>query len=157
MNVTLLRAYCQSFYTCYLWIAYPQKVYHAQHIQYNNGFRMLLELFRCCGASTMFAEAQTDGFQSIMSSGQSWWTVYVMPSNWAANKYNICNKMYLLIYLRCVLLIFRLQYVYIWIQVRNMCLLLLNYIFPLQFKFFQGKTIPSVLARHIATKHLKSA
>ncbi|XP_026325754.1 uncharacterized protein LOC113234617 [Hyposmocoma kahamanoa] len=66
VKITLFRAYCQSFYTCSLWIHYTQKAYSALRVQYNNAFRMLLGLPRHCSASGMFAETQTDGFHAIM-------------------------------------------------------------------------------------------
>ncbi|XP_063386453.1 uncharacterized protein LOC134672461 [Cydia fagiglandana] len=66
VKITLFRAYCQSFYTCSLWINYTQKTYNALRVQYNNAFRMLLGLPRHCSASGMFAEARTDGFHAIM-------------------------------------------------------------------------------------------
>jgi hypothetical protein len=66
VKITLFKAYCQSFYTCSLWINYTQKAYSALRVQYNNGFRMLLGLPRHCSASGMFCEAHTDGFHAIM-------------------------------------------------------------------------------------------
>ncbi|XP_048479057.1 uncharacterized protein LOC125488972 [Plutella xylostella] len=66
VKITLFRAYCQSFYTCALWISFTQKAYNALRVQYNNAFRMLLGLPRYCSASGMFAEAHTDGFHAIM-------------------------------------------------------------------------------------------
>ncbi|XP_026744251.1 uncharacterized protein LOC113505646 [Trichoplusia ni] len=62
---TLFKAYCQSFYTCSLWVKYTQKAYSALRVQYNNGYRMLLGLPRFCSASGMFAEARIDDFFAI--------------------------------------------------------------------------------------------
>lgn len=66
VKVTLFRAYCQSFYTCSLWIDYTQKAYSALRVQYNNAFRALLGMPRHCSASGMFVTARVDGFYSIM-------------------------------------------------------------------------------------------
>lgn len=63
---TLFRAYCQTFYTCSLWVEYTKKTLSALRVQYNNGFRMLMGLPRFCSASTMFAEARIDSFSVIM-------------------------------------------------------------------------------------------
>lgn len=63
---TLFRAYCQSFYTCSLWVKYSQSAYGALRVQYNNAFRVLLGLPRFCSASGMFAEARIDGFHAII-------------------------------------------------------------------------------------------
>lgn len=77
VKVTLFKSFCQTFYTCSLWVRYTQKTYNALRVQYNNmfritediiifEFRMLLRLPRYCSASTMFAEAHTDDFYAIM-------------------------------------------------------------------------------------------
>ncbi|XP_045449070.1 uncharacterized protein LOC123657593 [Melitaea cinxia] len=66
VKITLFRAYCQSFYTCSLWIKYTKKAYSVLRVQYNNAFRALLGLPRHCSASGMFAEEHTDGFYAIM-------------------------------------------------------------------------------------------
>lgn len=66
VKITLFRAYCTSFYTCSLWAGYTQKSYSALRVQYNNAFRMLLGLPRCCSASGMFAEARVDCFYALM-------------------------------------------------------------------------------------------
>lgn len=66
VKVTLFKAFCQSFYTCSLWVNYTQKTINALRVQYNNAFRMLLGLPRYCSASGMFADARTDGFHAIL-------------------------------------------------------------------------------------------
>ncbi|XP_063386903.1 uncharacterized protein LOC134672881 [Cydia fagiglandana] len=66
VKLTLFRAYCQSFYTCSLWVNYTKKAFSALRVLYNNSFRMLMGLPRYCSASGMFAEARTDDFHSIM-------------------------------------------------------------------------------------------
>lgn len=66
VKITLFKAFCQSFYTCSLWVNYTQKAYSALRVQYNNAFRMMLGLPRFCSASGMFADANTDGFHAIM-------------------------------------------------------------------------------------------
>ncbi|KAJ8711765.1 hypothetical protein PYW08_008719 [Mythimna loreyi] len=63
---TLFRAYCQSFYTCSLWVDYTQRAYSALRVQYNNAYRALLRLPRHCSASGMFAEARIDDFYAIV-------------------------------------------------------------------------------------------
>ncbi|XP_026741872.1 uncharacterized protein LOC113503928 [Trichoplusia ni] len=63
---TLFKAYCQSFYTCSLWISYSQRAYSDLRVQYNNAFRVLMGLPRFCSASSMFAGAIIDGFSAIM-------------------------------------------------------------------------------------------
>ncbi|KAG7299102.1 hypothetical protein JYU34_017603 [Plutella xylostella] len=66
VKITLFRAYCQSFYSCALWIRYTQKAFSALRVQYNNAFRVMLGLPRFCSASGMFAEARVDGFHAIV-------------------------------------------------------------------------------------------
>ncbi|XP_028176959.1 uncharacterized protein LOC114364837 [Ostrinia furnacalis] len=66
VKITLFKAYCQSLYTCSLWVSFTQRAYSALRVQYNNAFRVLLGLPRFCSASTMFAEAHTDGFHAII-------------------------------------------------------------------------------------------
>lgn len=66
VKLTLFRAYCTSFYTCSLWINYTQRAYNALRVQYNNAFRMLLQLPRFCSASGMFAIANVDCFHTTM-------------------------------------------------------------------------------------------
>ncbi|XP_047036439.1 uncharacterized protein LOC124642170 [Helicoverpa zea] len=65
VKITLFKAYCQSFYTCSLWVKYTQKTYNALRVQYNNAIRMLMGLPRFCSASGMFADARVDGFAAI--------------------------------------------------------------------------------------------
>lgn len=66
VKVTLFKAYCQSLYTCSLWVNYTRMTYNALRVQYNNTFRTLLRLPRFCSASGMFADAHTDGFNAII-------------------------------------------------------------------------------------------
>ncbi|XP_063366759.1 uncharacterized protein LOC134655240 [Cydia amplana] len=66
VKITLFKAYCQSFYTCSLWVSYTQSTLNTLRVQYNNAFRILLGLPRFCSASGMFAEHRTDGFHAIM-------------------------------------------------------------------------------------------
>ncbi|KAL0832810.1 hypothetical protein ABMA28_000972 [Loxostege sticticalis] len=66
VKLILFKAFCQSFYTCSLWVTYTLKTINALRVQYNNAFRVLLGLPRYCSASGMFAEAHTDGFQAIL-------------------------------------------------------------------------------------------
>lgn len=66
VKITLFKSYCQSFYTCSLWINYTQREYGTLRVQYNNAFRMMLGLPRHCSASGMFCESRTDGFHAIM-------------------------------------------------------------------------------------------
>lgn len=66
VKITLFRAYCQSFYTCSLWVKYTQRAYSALRVQYNDACRVLFGLPRYCSASAMFAELQIDGFQAII-------------------------------------------------------------------------------------------
>jgi hypothetical protein len=66
VKLTLFKAFCQTFYTCSLWVNYTQKAISALRVQYNNGFRILLGLPRFCSASGMFADAHVDGFAAIM-------------------------------------------------------------------------------------------
>lgn len=65
-KITLFKAYCQSYYTCSLWVSYTQRAYNALRVQYNNSFRALMGLSRRCSASGMFAEAHIDGFHAII-------------------------------------------------------------------------------------------
>ncbi|XP_063391336.1 uncharacterized protein LOC134676881 [Cydia fagiglandana] len=66
VKVTLFRAYCQSFYTCSLWVRHTQRAYGALRVQYNDACRVLFGLPRHCSASTMFAERQIDGFHAVI-------------------------------------------------------------------------------------------
>ncbi|XP_049875569.1 uncharacterized protein LOC126373453 [Pectinophora gossypiella] len=66
VKATLFKAFCQSFYTCGLWVSFTQRTYGALRVQYNNAFRMLFGLPRYCSASLMFAEAQINCFYTIM-------------------------------------------------------------------------------------------
>jgi exonuclease III len=65
VKVTLFRAYCQTFYTCSLWVRFTQRAYNTLRVQYNNILRMLLGLPKYCSASSMFAEARLDDFFAI--------------------------------------------------------------------------------------------
>jgi hypothetical protein len=65
VKLTLFKAYCQTFYTCSLWVSFTQRAYNAIRVQYNNILRMLLRLPKHCSASNMFAEARTDDFFAI--------------------------------------------------------------------------------------------
>ncbi|XP_063371630.1 uncharacterized protein LOC134659852 [Cydia amplana] len=65
VKLTLFRAYCQTFYTCSLWVKFTQRAYNALRVQYNNILRMLLRLPKHCSASGMFAEARVDDFFAI--------------------------------------------------------------------------------------------
>ncbi|XP_050684517.1 uncharacterized protein LOC126979314 [Leptidea sinapis] len=66
VKVALFKSYCQSFYTCSLWVNYTLRTYSDLRVQYNNAFRVLMALPRHCSASAMFAAAHTDGFAAIM-------------------------------------------------------------------------------------------
>ncbi|XP_049696641.2 retrovirus-related Pol polyprotein from type-1 retrotransposable element R2 [Helicoverpa armigera] len=66
VKITLFRAYCQSLYTCALWVGYTKSSYNALRVQYNNAFRVMLGLPRFCSASGMFAEAGVPDFHAIM-------------------------------------------------------------------------------------------
>ena len=66
VKTTLFTAYCQSFYTCSLWVNYTQRAYSALRVQFNNAFRVLMGLPRYCSASGMFANARINDFYAIM-------------------------------------------------------------------------------------------
>lgn len=66
VKVTLLKSYCQSFYTCSLWTSYTRRAFNALRVQYNNGYRMLMGLPRYYSASGIFAEAHVNGFHAIV-------------------------------------------------------------------------------------------
>ncbi|XP_072946616.1 uncharacterized protein [Epargyreus clarus] len=66
VKVTLFRAYCQTFYTCSLWIDHTKKAYSVLRVQYNNAFRALMGLPKYCSASGMFTEHNVDNFYAIM-------------------------------------------------------------------------------------------
>lgn len=66
VKVTLFKAFCQTMYTCSLWVNYTQRTFNALRVQYNNAFRVLLGLPRYCSASGMFALAHTDGFHTVI-------------------------------------------------------------------------------------------
>jgi hypothetical protein len=81
-KLTLFKAYCQSFYTCGLWVDFTQRAYSALRVQYNNAFRMLFGLPRFCSASSMFAEARTACFNTIIRKrcGSLWARMHAAPS-----------------------------------------------------------------------------
>ncbi|XP_060802244.1 uncharacterized protein LOC132902175 [Amyelois transitella] len=66
VKITLFKSYCQSLYTCGLWVRYARRAYGALRVQYNNGFRAMLGLPRWCSASAMFAEAHTQDFFAVI-------------------------------------------------------------------------------------------
>lgn len=66
VKTTLFKAFCQTMYTCSLWVNYTQKAFNALRVQYNNAFRVLLGLPRFCSASTMFAQARTRDFYAVL-------------------------------------------------------------------------------------------
>ncbi|XP_045454223.1 uncharacterized protein LOC123663596 [Melitaea cinxia] len=66
VKITLFKAYCQSLYTCSLWVNYTRKAYSGLRVHYNNAFRLLMGLSWRCSASGMFAEAGVDSFGAIM-------------------------------------------------------------------------------------------
>ena len=66
VKLTLFKAYCQTFYTCGLWVNFTRRTYSALRVQYNNAFRILFDLPRFCSASSMFAESRTDCFHAII-------------------------------------------------------------------------------------------
>ncbi|XP_026744365.1 uncharacterized protein LOC113505759 [Trichoplusia ni] len=65
---TLFRSYCQSLYTCALWVRYTQSSYGALRVQYNDAYRVMVGLPRFCSASGMFAEAGIPDFHCIIRS-----------------------------------------------------------------------------------------
>lgn len=66
VKITLFKSYCQTLYTCGLWVNYTHRAYSALRVQYNNTFRGMLGLPRWCSASAMFAEARTQDFFAVM-------------------------------------------------------------------------------------------
>ncbi|KAL0809028.1 hypothetical protein ABMA28_012670 [Loxostege sticticalis] len=44
VKLTLFKAYCQTFYTCSLWVNYTGRTYSDLRVQYNNALRVLLRL-----------------------------------------------------------------------------------------------------------------
>ncbi|XP_072929569.1 uncharacterized protein [Epargyreus clarus] len=66
VKLTLFRAYCQTFYTCGLWIDYTRRGYRVLRVQYNNVLRAVLGKPRYCSASAMFADALVDDFYAIV-------------------------------------------------------------------------------------------
>ncbi|XP_013144898.1 PREDICTED: uncharacterized protein LOC106108310, partial [Papilio polytes] len=44
VKITLFKAYCQSFYTCNLWISYTQRAISALRVQYNNRLDIELDI-----------------------------------------------------------------------------------------------------------------
>ncbi|XP_045454531.1 uncharacterized protein LOC123663935 [Melitaea cinxia] len=66
VKVALFKAYCQSFYTCSLWVRYTRRAYNALRVQYNNAFRVLPKLPRYCSASEMFTTRRVESFNAII-------------------------------------------------------------------------------------------
>ncbi|XP_022830394.1 uncharacterized protein LOC111359167 [Spodoptera litura] len=66
VKLLLFRAFCQSFYTCSLWIRFTRRAYNALRVQYNDAMRAVLRKPRCCSASAMFADASIDDFFCII-------------------------------------------------------------------------------------------
>ncbi|CAK1587165.1 unnamed protein product [Parnassius mnemosyne] len=66
VKLILFKAYCQSLYTCALWVRFTQRAYNTLRIHYNNAFRLLLGLPRYCSASGMFVDAHIDNFSTLI-------------------------------------------------------------------------------------------
>lgn len=67
VKITLGKPYCQSIYTCGMWVDCTQETFNSLHVQYNNAFRMLLMPLRFCNALDTTAEAHnTVWFATIM-------------------------------------------------------------------------------------------
>lgn len=65
VKITLFKAFCQTLYTCSLWVNYTRRAFNALRVQYNNAFRVMLGLPRYCSASGMFALAHTSDFYAV--------------------------------------------------------------------------------------------
>lgn len=66
VKVTLFKAYCQSFYTSQLWYRYTRSAYNTLRVQYNNAFRVMMNLPWRCSATDMFAESRVAGFAALL-------------------------------------------------------------------------------------------
>lgn len=74
VKITLFKAYCLCMYTCQLWISFTRRAINTMRVQYNDAYRALMKLPRCCSASSMFAEAGVpDFFAVIRSRVASFW------------------------------------------------------------------------------------
>lgn len=92
-KVTLFRAYCQSLYTCQLWSSYTVEMYRTLKVQYNDCFRILFALPRCCSASTMFTEARLPGLDALMRHRMAKFRLntYLSCNLLVKNIYDICR------------------------------------------------------------------
>ena len=54
VNITLVRSFCTSLYTCELWCQYRSESLRKLCVAYNNVFRFLCREPRNCSASHMF-------------------------------------------------------------------------------------------------------
>ncbi|XP_063542685.1 uncharacterized protein LOC134751231 [Cydia strobilella] len=68
VKTTLFKAYCLGMYTSQLWIPFTQKAMSRIRVQYNDAFRALMRLPRCCSASGMFVDAGVPDFFAIIRS-----------------------------------------------------------------------------------------
>lgn len=66
VKLTLFNAFCQTFYTCPLWVNFTKKAYNTLRVQYNDAFRILFRLPRYCSAKGMFADAGVRDFYAVM-------------------------------------------------------------------------------------------
>lgn len=68
VKTVLFKAYCQTFYTCQLWVNYTKRFFNVLRVQYNDAFRILMKLPRYCSAKAMFADARVPDFFAILRS-----------------------------------------------------------------------------------------
>ncbi|KAG7305373.1 hypothetical protein JYU34_009439 [Plutella xylostella] len=66
VKITLFKAYCQTFYTCQLWVNFTKRFYNVLRVQYNDAFRIIMKLPRYCSASGMFADARVPDFYAVL-------------------------------------------------------------------------------------------
>ncbi|CAG9106517.1 unnamed protein product [Plutella xylostella] len=66
VKITLFKAYCQTFYTCQLWVNFTKRFYNILRVQYNDAFRIIMKLPRYCSASGMFADARVPDFYAVL-------------------------------------------------------------------------------------------
>jgi hypothetical protein len=71
VKLTFFKDYCQTFYTCSLWVSFTQRSFAAIRVQYSNILRLLMKLPKHCSASGMFAEAKIS-----LPSGEKEWHRY---------------------------------------------------------------------------------
>ena len=66
IKVLLFKLFCANMYCCALWCKYTKSMYNKLRVAYNNSFRILLSLPKCCSASEMFVYSNVPNFEALL-------------------------------------------------------------------------------------------